>query len=87
MAAPITAEEREGVQIEREIQAKRRAGPFWTGTQDEWAEIDTRSGGNFNPFDGVVTYGKKRVRKPFQLANLKRIKVCCGCIGKFECGS
>ena len=77
MATPITEDERRGVQLDREIQAKRRAGPFWTGTREEWAEIEARSGGEFNPFEGVPTYGKKRTKKPFQLANLKRIKVCC----------
>lgn len=77
MSAPITDAERRGVQMEREIQAKRRAGPFWTGTRGEWAHLEATTGGTFDAFDAVPTYGKKRAKKPFKLANLKRIKVCC----------
>lgn len=77
MAAPITDAERRGVQLEREIQAKRRAGPFWTGTREDWARMETSLGHAFDAFDAVPTYGKKRAKKPFKLANLKRIKVCC----------
>jgi len=73
----VTDEEHRGVRMERDLQAKRRAGPFWTGTREEWAEIDAQTGGGYNPFDGSATYSKKRAKKPFRQANLKRIKVCC----------
>ncbi|KAF2487942.1 hypothetical protein BDY17DRAFT_21500 [Neohortaea acidophila] len=78
-SAPITAREHRAVVLQREIQARRHAGPFWTGTMEQWAEIDTHSGGQVNAFDGgvVATYGRKRVRKPFTLPSLKKVKVCC----------
>ena len=77
MAAPLTDEERRELQIERDFQAKRQAGPFWSGSREEWEEVDAKKGGNFNPFEDAETYGKKRRKKPFQLANFKKVKVCC----------
>lgn len=77
MSAPITDEERKGVQIERDIQAKRRAGPFWTGSKEQWAEIDGKKEGNFNAFEDAPTYGNKRKKKGFQLVDMKKVKAVC----------
>lgn len=78
MAAPITDSERRQVQIGRELDAKRRAGPFWTGTREDWAQIDAVSGnpgGNFDPFGDAQTYGKKHTKRPFKLADLSKVKL------------
>lgn len=78
MAAPITDEERREVQIGREMDAKRRAGPFWTGTREDWAQIDAVSGNpgaKYDPFEDAQTYGKKHMKRPFKLADLSKVKL------------
>ena len=77
MSAPITDDERRGVQIQRDMQARRQAGPFWTGTKADWAEIDAKRGesGGHDPFEDVNTYGKKRKRDSFKLADLSKVKL------------
>ena len=78
MAAPITDQERREVQIYRELDAKRRAGPFWTGTREDWALIDAASGnpgGAFDPFEDAQTYGKKHTKRAFKLADLTKVKL------------
>ena len=77
MAAPTTDNERRQVQIGRELQAKRRAGPFWTGTKEDWAKLDkdANMGSRYNPFEDAPTYGKKTMKKQFKLAPLSKIKL------------
>lgn len=81
--APITDRERRLVAIDRELQAKRRAGPFWTGTAADWAEIVAQREGKFNPFEDAPTYGRKRTKKQFQLPDLKKVRYCCTSEAKF----
>lgn len=78
MSAPITDEERREVQIYRELDAKRRVGPFWTGTREDWAQIDAtsgKSGESHDPFENAQTYGKKHTKKTFKLADLSKVKL------------
>ncbi len=78
VAAPVTDEERKRVQSYRRMQAKRRAGPFWTGSREQWAEIDSKTGSSLSAFENAATYSnRKRKAKPFKLPNLKKVKVCC----------
>lgn len=81
--APITDDERAIVAIERSMKAQRRAGPFWTGSKEQWAQYDAQNNipvdGFFNPFENVATYGRKNLKRPWRPADLSRIKLgqCC----------
>lgn len=74
LAAPITETERRQVQILRELDAKRRAGPFWTGTKEDWARIEAVSGRNavYDPFECAQ---KKSSKRAFRLADLATVKL------------
>ena len=77
LAAAVTDSERRQVQILRELDAKRRAGPFWTGTKEDWARIDSMSGRNavYNPFECANGSGKRGVKRQFKMVDLKTIKL------------
>ena len=77
LATAVTDSERRQVQILRELDAKRRAGPFWTGTKEDWARIDSMSGRNavYNPFECANGSGKRGVKRQFKLVDLKTIKL------------
>ena len=64
------------MQILRELDAKRHAGPFWTGTKEDWARIDSMSGKNavYNPFECATGSGKRGVKRQFKMADLTKIK-------------
>ena len=71
---PSSDEKRE-VAMMREMREKRRAGPFWTGSKEQWAKVDAAGEKrNFDMFGGAETYGNKSRKKPFQLADLKKVK-------------
>ncbi len=74
LAAPITESERRQIQILRELDAKRRAGPFWTGTKEDWARIEAASGRNavYDPFECAQ---KKSSKRSFRLADLTTVKL------------
>ena len=74
LAAPITNSERRQIQILRELDAKRRAGPFWTGTKEDWARIEAVSGRNavYDPFECAQ---KKSSKRAFRLADLTKVKL------------
>ena len=78
MAAPATDDERREVQLWRELDAKRRAGPFWTGTRDDWAQLDAGNGildMKSDPFENAQTYGKKHTKRAFKMADLSKVKL------------
>jgi hypothetical protein len=81
-SAPISDTEHRQVQIWRELDAKRRAGPFWTGTKDDWVRIDSLSVRNasavVDPFE-VAASRRGGGKRMFRMADLRRVK-----LGKFS---
>ena len=81
-SAPISDTERRQVQIWRELDAKRRAGPFWTGSKDDWVRIDSLSVRNasavVDPFE-VAASRRGGGKRTFRMADLRRVK-----LGKFS---
>ena len=79
MPTPLTARERQHVRIERRIRAKRRAGPFWTGSKAETEAYEAtrkgRSVATFDPFDDVPTYGRKRTKPLFKPRPLSQARL------------
>lgn len=78
MAAPVTDKEREEIRIGREMDAQRRAGPFWTGTKQQIAEYEAslgKGGEGFDAFNGAATYGNKHTKALWQPPNLKKVKL------------
>ncbi len=76
--APITDDERALVQIERELDAQRRAGPFWTGTKEQWMQFESQSGKmgeGFDAFEDASTYGRRSAKRSWRPADLSRIKL------------
>jgi hypothetical protein len=69
------------IQIQRSMDAQRRAGPFWTGTKDQWAQFESQGGKlteTFDPFEDASTYGRKNAKRAWRPADLSKIK-----LGKF----
>ena len=82
--APPTAEERAMMKFERTLNAQRRAGPFWTGSREQWAQFDAQSNktvaATYDPFEDAATYGKRNLKRPWKPANLSRIKLGESCL-------
>ncbi|KAK3703131.1 DNA-directed RNA polymerase III subunit C31 [Vermiconidia calcicola] len=78
MAASVTEDEREEVRIGREMDAQRRAGPFWSGTWEQWAQYDAayaKAGENCDPFGGAATYGKRHMTKMWKPPDFTKVKL------------
>ena len=79
LPAPIADWERAQIRIKRDLQAKRRQGPWWTGTKEDWKRISSEGSKDSipDPFEaGARSYAvRKGGKRSFQLANLKELKM------------
>ncbi|KAK5169649.1 DNA-directed RNA polymerase III subunit C31 [Saxophila tyrrhenica] len=77
--APITRFERAIVQLDRATTARRRAGPFWTGNKDQWAQYEAKTDGpvrgHYNAFEDAATYSRRLMKKRWRPADLTEIKL------------
>ena len=74
---PISNSERRQVQIWRGLDAKRRAGPFWTGTKDDWVKVDAldlRNASAIDPFE-VAASRRGGGKRTFRMADLRTVKL------------
>ena len=71
----MTTREKRLIAIERDIIAKRHAGPFYTGPPGSLKALcNKRTAADFNAFEDQPTYGKKYQKPEFKLPDLKKHK-------------
>lgn len=63
------------MQRKKAFDEARRNGRFWTGTKEDWAEIDAKreDGGGHDPFNDAPSFSKKNAKRPFKLADLSTL--------------
>lgn len=79
LPAPVADWERAQIRIKRDLQTKRREGPWWTGTKEDWKRISSERSKESvpDPFEaGARSYAaRKGSKRSFQLANLDKVKM------------